>query len=131
MKKLQIKNKAKGLLVLVYGLWSNRKHKAIDYRLSTIDLCIFCLSLILCFGICHYSFAQESAKEEEALFVARKAFDDGFYDVSLGLLERLLINYPNSSKLSEANLLIGECLFHQNKYLEALAKFEELLNNPS
>jgi len=75
-------------------------------------------------------FAQESSKEDEALFVAKKAFEDGFYEVSLELLERFLKNYPGSSKTVEANLLIGRCYFHQNKFLDALKKFEELLNQP-
>jgi len=103
-------------------------------KLKNRSLKIIGLILLVCvftFTFCGFSFAQESGKEEEALFVARKAFDDGFYDVSSGLLDRFLKNYPNSSELPEANLLIGECLFHQNKYLEALAKFEELLNNPA
>lgn len=77
------------------------------------------------------SFAQDSSKEEESLFVAQKAFEDGFYEVSLGLLERFLANYPSSSKTAEVNLLIGQCYFHQNKFLDALKKFEETLNQPN
>ncbi|MFA5411326.1 MAG: tetratricopeptide repeat protein [Candidatus Omnitrophota bacterium] len=76
-------------------------------------------------------YAQEPSKEEEALFVAQKAFEDGFYEVSLGLLERFLKNYPDSKKTAEATLLMGQCYFHQNKFLDALAKFEGLLNQPS
>ena len=72
------------------------------------------------------SYAQESSKEDEALYVARKAFEDGFYDVSLGLAERFLKNYPDSQKTAEVNLLIGRCYFQQNKYLDALNKFELL-----
>ncbi len=75
--------------------------------------------------------AQDSSKEEEALYVARKAFDDGFYDVSLSLLDRFLKNYPDSQKKAEANLLAGQCYFHQNKFLEALDKLQELLNQNS
>ncbi|MBI5144960.1 MAG: tetratricopeptide repeat protein, partial [Candidatus Omnitrophica bacterium] len=74
-------------------------------------------------------YAQD-AKEEEALFVAQKAFADGFYEVSLELLERFIKNYPTSPKIPEANLFIGECYFHQNKFLDALNKFNQLLNNP-
>ena len=92
-----------------------------------LSLCIFCY---LCFGICHFSFAQDTNKEEEALFIAQKAFEDGFYEVSLGLLERFLVNYPSSSKIAQVNLLIGQCYFHQSKFLDALTKFEELLNQP-
>jgi len=77
----------------------------------------------------HQAFAQDP-KEEEALFVARKAFDDGFYDVSLGLLERFKKNFADSDKLTQVDLLIGQCFFHQNKFLDALAKFEELLTQP-
>ncbi|MGE5197581.1 MAG: tetratricopeptide repeat protein [Deltaproteobacteria bacterium] len=63
--------------------------------------------------------------------MAKKAFEDGFYEVSLGLLERFLKNYPASEKTSEANLLVGQCYFHQNKFLEALSKFEWLLDQPA
>lgn len=76
------------------------------------------------------SFPQEPSKEEETLFVAKKAFEDGFYEVSLGLLERFLKNYPNSSKTHEVNLLVGQCYFQQNRFLEAVKKFEAILNNP-
>jgi len=77
----------------------------------------------------NYLYAQDP-KEEEALFVAKKAFDDGFYEVSQGLLERFLGQYPHSSKGAEVNLLIGECYFHQNRFLDALTKFEGLLSQP-
>jgi tetratricopeptide (TPR) repeat protein len=75
--------------------------------------------------------AAVALKAEETLFMAKKAFEDGFYEVSLGLLKRFLNNYPGSSSATEANLLIGECYFHQNKFSDALTKFEELLKNPA
>ena len=80
-----------------------------------------CSLLLTTFG-----FTQDS-KEEESLFISEKAFEDGFYDVALGLFERFLKNYPDSKKIAQVNLLIGQSYFHQNKFLEALAKFEELL----
>jgi len=98
------------------------------------------LILLLCFcvlatsfprGLVSYCYAQDASKEEESLFVAKKAFEDGFYDVSLGLLERFLKNYPNSSKNSQVELLIGECYFHQNKFLDALEKFTSLIDKPN
>ncbi|MFA5357100.1 MAG: tetratricopeptide repeat protein [Candidatus Omnitrophota bacterium] len=71
--------------------------------------------------------AQEGqSKEEEALFVGKKAFEDGFYDVARGLFERFLKNYPDSDSAPEANLLIGQSYYRQNRFLDALAKFEEL-----
>ncbi|MFA5725801.1 MAG: tetratricopeptide repeat protein [Candidatus Omnitrophota bacterium] len=69
-------------------------------------------------------------KEEETLFMGKKAFEDGFYEVSLGLLERFLNDYPDSLKVPEAQLLAGECYFQQNKFMEALTKFEALLKDP-
>lgn len=78
-----------------------------------------------------YAKEQETNKEEETLYVAKKAFEDGFYDVSLGLLERFLRNYPASLKADEASLLMGQCYFHQNRYLDALEVFEKLLSQPS
>jgi len=97
---------------------------------------VFIVSFLL--FICAFSlkvttsnlFSADDSKEEESLFVAKKAFDDGFYDVSLGLLERFLKNYPDSSSAAEANLLIGQCYFHQNRFLDSLAKFEGLLDQP-
>jgi predicted negative regulator of RcsB-dependent stress response len=55
-------------------------------------------------------YAQEGAsKEEEAFYVAQKAFEDGFCDVSLSLLERFQAAYPASQKTAQADLLIGQC----------------------
>jgi tetratricopeptide (TPR) repeat protein len=76
------------------------------------------------------AFAAESSKEEEALYVAKKAFDDGFYDVTLSMLERFLGNYPVSDKTVEVNLLVGRCYFYQNRFLDALNKFQDLLAFP-
>lgn len=92
-------------------------------------ICILLLICQLFSGACQPAFAQTS-KEQEAFFVARKAFEDGFYDVSLSLLERFLQNYPTSSYTAQANLLIGQCYYHQSKFLDALGKFEQLLSSP-
>ncbi|HTZ10938.1 MAG TPA: tetratricopeptide repeat protein [Candidatus Margulisiibacteriota bacterium] len=86
--------------------------------------------LILVFFLPQFALAQ-SDKEKESLFVAKKAFEDGFYDVSLGLAERFLKSYPDSDQRPQVSLLIGECYFHQSKFLEALAQFEPLLQDPS
>ncbi|MCX5703927.1 MAG: hypothetical protein NT066_05515 [Candidatus Omnitrophica bacterium] len=94
-------------------------------------LLVLSLSFALCALRFTLSFAQEPSKEEETLFVAKKAFEDSFYEVSLGLLERFLKNYPDSPKVTEVNLLIGQCYFHQNRFLDALSKFEGLLSQGS
>lgn len=62
-------------------------------------------------------------KEQEAFFVAKRAFDDGFYDTSLKLLENFSRSYPVSEKAAEAKLLKGRCYFLENKYLDALGVF--------
>ncbi|MBN1912915.1 MAG: tetratricopeptide repeat protein [Candidatus Omnitrophica bacterium] len=62
--------------------------------------------------------------------MANKAFEDGFYEVSLELLERFLKNYPSSKSIGKVHLLIGQCYFRQNKFLEALKKFESLIEEP-
>ena len=104
----------------------NPKLKFITIFLFFVFIIVYSLQLIMLTSL----YAQDASKEEEALFVAKKAFEDGFYEVSLGLLERFLKNYPDSAKAAEANLLIGQCYFHQNKFLDALSKFEELLSQP-
>ncbi|MFA4984090.1 MAG: tetratricopeptide repeat protein [Candidatus Omnitrophota bacterium] len=92
------------------------------------------MAAYLAAGACLLPFSlhavEDNSREEESFFVAKKAFEDGFYEVSLGLLERFLKNYPDSKRSADAELLMGECYFHQNKYMEALKKFEELLNQP-
>ncbi|MDD4939641.1 MAG: tetratricopeptide repeat protein, partial [Candidatus Omnitrophica bacterium] len=99
-------------------------------RKKVLYFFIFLLAPLITFHSFNLSFAREQSKEEEALFVAKKAFEDGFYDVALGLLDRFLKNYPDSPQEPEVNLLIGQCYFRQNRFIEALTKFEELLSRP-
>lgn len=117
-------------------LCGKNKHKTqiTNYKTLVLAFVIGILVLLsqLCFDICHFSlYAQDSSKEQEALFVAKKAFEDGFYEVSLELLERFLKNYPVSGQTPQVNLLMGECYFHQNKFLDALGKFNQLFSLPA
>lgn len=73
---------------------------------------------------------SQSRKEVELLFMAKKAYEDGFYEVALGMLERFQNDFPDSLKTSEARLLAGQSYFHQGRYLEALNTLEALLANP-
>ena len=86
--------------------------------------------LILFFLGVSWGFAQDNPKETELLFMAKKAYEDGFYEVSLGMLERLFKDFNGSAQIKEARLLNGQCYFQQGRYLEALNIFEELLNDP-
>ncbi|MDD5691898.1 MAG: tetratricopeptide repeat protein [Candidatus Omnitrophica bacterium] len=74
--------------------------------------------------------AAEEAKEAELLFMSKKAYEDGFYEVSLGMLERFQKEFPGSAKAAEAGLLRAECYFYQARYPEALNILEGLLNDP-
>ncbi len=86
--------------------------------------------VVLILFITSFSFAQESPKEAELLFMAKKAYEDGFYDVAMGMLDRFQKSYPDSAKFSEARLLVGQSYFHQGRYLEALNTLESLLADP-
>lgn len=71
--------------------------------------------------------ANFNKKEEDTFYVAVKAFEDGFYDVSLTLFDRYLKTYLESEKKIDALIYIGECLFYQEKYVKALDQFESIL----
>lgn len=71
-----------------------------------------------------------TANKDEALLMGKKAFEDGFYEVSIGLLERYLAGSPEPAGESEAGLLIAQCYFHQNRFFEALKELETLANDP-
>jgi len=87
-------------------------------------------ALILILFLTPFCLAQETPKEAELLFMAKKAYEDGFYEVALGMLERFQKDFPGSVKTSEARLLVGQSYFHQGRYLEALNTLEALLADP-
>lgn len=76
----------------------------------------------------NFSTAQETSQEKEALLVAKKTFEDEFYDVSLTLFKSFLDKFPQSVLVSEANFYIGQCYFNQKKYNDAITCFKKLLN---
>jgi len=84
------------------------------------------ITFMLCL-ISGFVLAERLAKEEEAFLLAAKAFNDGFYDASLGILENFLNDYPDSGKIPEVNLYIGKCYLYQGKFAQAKAKLEEML----
>lgn len=73
------------------------------------------------------SAANLNKKEEDAFYVATKAYQDGFYDISLTLFDRFLKTYVDSDKKLDVFVYIGQCYFFQEKYLKALDQFESLL----
>ncbi len=92
------------------------------------DIFLVILSIflsLLCFSEAFS--AKLNKKEEDAFYVAVKAYDDGFYDVSLTLFDRFLKTYIESDKKIEALVYIGQCYYSQEKYLKALDQFESIL----
>ncbi len=93
-------------------------------------LCVFAIDGVIA-GTCSVVCAQVPSREEESYFVARRAFEDGFYEVSLGLFDKFLSAYPSSARAPDAELLRGQCYYHQGKYIDALKTFEGLMARPS
>jgi len=92
------------------------------------------LLLVLFFAqLCALGAFGQSAnsKEDELFFIAQKALEDGFYDVSLGYLGRFLKEFPQTKRLGEVYLLIGQCYLNKDKYLDALGEFDKILELPS
>ncbi len=73
------------------------------------------------------SLALASASNEKELFVvAQRAFEDGFYDVSLRYVDQLFKEFPQNARQTEGHLLEGQCYFFKKEYLKAFAVFQEL-----
>ncbi len=87
-------------------------------------------AMIMVFLPAQLCLAQESPKEAELLFMAKKAYEDGFYEVSTGMLERFCKEFPGSARESEARLIMGQNYFHQGRYPEALKILDALLTDP-
>jgi len=88
-------------------------------------------ALILTLFLVSFAFAQESAaKETELLFMAKKAYEDGFYEVALGMLDKFAKDFPDSAKTAEARLLEGQSYFNLGRYMEALSALEALQVDP-
>ncbi|MCM8819786.1 MAG: tetratricopeptide repeat protein, partial [Candidatus Omnitrophica bacterium] len=74
------------------------------------------------------SFCFSNSTEEEKFYIAKKAFNDSFYDVSISLFERFIKEYPNSQHIIEAKLYIAKCYYFKENYPKALENFREILS---
>ncbi len=115
-------------MIYSHGMTGKHKNQKTEKKSDRkiIKQSFFCFLVFLSFSLFVLGPAGAASKEQESLFVAKKAFEDGFYEVSLGLLDRFLKTYPDSKNAAQADLLIGQCYFYQNKPLEALDKFNKL-----
>jgi TolA-binding protein len=91
---------------------------------------IILITIFLSFSLLQFIPAAIESNEEEDFYVAAKAFEDGFYDLSLDTFRHFIRLYPDSRHLPEVEFFIGRCLFYQGKFLEALSQFQALLANP-
>ncbi|MDO8749116.1 MAG: tetratricopeptide repeat protein [Candidatus Omnitrophota bacterium] len=97
---------------------------------SKILILSFLLLSVICFSF-SAARAQETdsdKKEQEELSLAVGAFENGFYDTSLNLLNKFISRFPQSALSPEADLYIGRCYFNQKKYAPAIEQFNRLLD---
>jgi len=67
-----------------------------------------------------------SPKEEEKFRIAAGAFSDDFYDASLSLFKKFIVDFPKSPLFYEAKLYIAKCYYHKEDYQNALKTFTEI-----
>ena len=96
--------------------------------IKNIVLVLIAIGLVCCHGSLE---ASDNDKEQELLFVAQKALEDGFYDVSLGYLERFLVDFPQTEKRAKVYLLMGQCYLHQNQFINAVDVLDKILELPN
>ena len=100
-------------------------YKVIGHRTQVSILLVTCYLLLVTFGY------AELSQEEEALFIAKKALEDGFYEASQTLFSRFLDKFPQSALSAEANFYLGQCYFYQKQYNDAITNFKALLGSKS
>src|SRR3989338_5140505 len=110
----------------------NYKAKAKNFK-NKLKFLNFAL-LLWCLIFSHRAFvcAQETdsdKKEQEELSLAVGAFENGFYDTSLNLLNKFISLFPQGALSPEADLYIGRCYFNQKKYALPIEQFNRLLDS--
>lgn len=70
--------------------------------------------------------AKAQTTEDELFSTAQRAFDDGFHDVAIRYLEQFLPQFPESPKLEQAKLLLGECYYFKNQFKKAMDTFKSI-----
>ena len=94
--------------------------------MKRIHLLILLVSFPIIAGHFHVSTAWAASNEKELFVVAQRAFEDGFYDVSLRYVNQLLTEFPATPKLVDAKLLEGQCYFFKKEYVKAFGVFKDL-----
>ncbi len=92
-------------------------------RISLLAVWIIVTPLVLV-GVNPCVYAQTD--EDELFSTAQRAFDDGFHSVALRYLEEFLPKYPQSPKINQAKMLLGQCYYLKNDYSKALELFQSV-----
>lgn len=74
------------------------------------------------------SFAQSDIDEAQDLYLAKRSFGDGFYEIALKHFQKYLQENPECDK-GEVQVFIGRCFLKLNKFGEALHTLQEVLDS--
>jgi TolA-binding protein len=85
--------------------------------------------MLVLFFVASSAFAAENT-EDAGFMVARKAFNDGFYDLAKDKVEAFLDLYPHTPYLYDAHLLLGRCFYNLNNPAKAVNEFNIILETP-
>lgn len=91
------------------------------YILRTLS---FGFIIIVIFSIA--SFGETAVNSDFTL--AKKAFQDEFYDVAVKSFKRFLSEFPNDTNAVEAHLYLGEAYLHLNDSSNAIKEFDIVLS---
>ncbi len=78
------------------------------------------------FNLSSVNLSLAENQQDELYATALRAFDDGFYDVSIRYLEQMQQDYPSNPKLSQVKFLLAQSYFFKNRFSEALSLFNGL-----
>ncbi|MBU1146901.1 MAG: tetratricopeptide repeat protein, partial [Candidatus Omnitrophica bacterium] len=67
--------------------------------------------------------------ENNDFILAKKSFQDGFYEIAARSFEKFISDNPNNEGIIEARLLLGESFVHLERFNDAIKEFEVVLNS--
>ena len=91
---------------------------------------IIYIIIVLIAAISIYNNHVYAQQEEGDLSFAKKALNDGFYDLAVEKLQFFLNRYPNSPHKDEVYLVLGKCFYKQGELKKALYEFQLITNKP-
>lgn len=87
--------------------------------LAIIGIFLFCLMGTAAFG-------QSNLDDAQDLYLAKRAFSDGFYEIALKHFQKYLEENPECDK-DQVQLFMGRCYLKLEKFSEALYALQEVL----